>query len=57
MIEEVGALAHLPSYLPDLNPIKETFFKVKAEMKNLEASIANVADIETIVFHDQCMSQ
>ena len=51
MIEEVGALVHfLPPYSPDFNPIEETFSKVKAEMKSLEASMADVADIETIVF-------
>ena len=51
MIEEVGALVHfLPPYSPDFNPIEETFSKVKAEMKNLEVSMADVMDIETIVF-------
>ena len=51
MIEDVGALVHfLPPYSPDFNPIEETFSKVKAEMKNLEASMADVADIETIVY-------
>ena len=50
MIEEVGALVHfLPPNSPDFNPIEETFSKVKAEMKNLEASMADV-DVETIVF-------
>ena len=51
MIEEVGALVHfLPPYSPDFNPIEETFSKVKAEMKNLEVSMVDVMDIETIVF-------
>lgn len=50
MIEEVGALVHfLPPYSPDFNPIEETFSKVKAEMKNMEVSMAGVLDIETIV--------
>ena len=52
MIEEVGALVHfLPPYSPGFNPIEETFSKVKAEMKNLEASMAHVTDIETVVFN------
>ena len=43
MIEEVGALVHfLPPYSPDFNPIEETFSKVKAEMKNLEVSMAEL---------------
>ena len=41
---EVGPLAHfLPPYLPDSNPIEETFLKVKEE------SVYGM-DIETIVF-------
>lgn len=49
MIEEVDALAHfLPPYSPDFNPIKETFSKVKTEMKNMEASMPDVLDIETM---------
>ena len=52
MIEEVGAIVHfLPPYSPDLNPIEETFSKVKAEMKHLEESMPNLSDIETIVFN------
>ena len=51
MIEEVGALVHfLPLYSPDFSPIEETFSKVKAEMKNMEVSMEDVLDIETIVF-------
>lgn len=51
MIEQVGALVHfLPPYSPDFNPIEETFSKVKAEMKNMEAAMADVLDIETIVY-------
>ena len=50
MIEEAGAIVHfLPPYSPDFNPIEETFSKVKAEMKNLEQSMVDVSDIETIV--------
>ena len=49
MIEEVGALVHfLPPYSPDFNPIEETFSKVKTEMKNMEASMPDILDIETI---------
>ena len=52
MIEEVGTLVHfLPPYSPDFNPIEETFSKVKAEMKNLEDSMADMLDIETIVLN------
>ena len=52
MIEQVGALVHfLPPYSPDMNPIEETFSKVKTEMKNLEESMTNVLDIETIVLN------
>ena len=43
MIEEVGALVHFLS--PDFNPIEE---RVKAEMKNMEISMPDVLDIETI---------
>ena len=50
MIEEAGAIVHfLPPYSPDFNPIEETFSKVKAEMKNLEQTMVDVSDIETIV--------
>ena len=37
MIQEVGALVYfLPPYSPDLNPIEETFSKVKATLKLLD---------------------
>ena len=37
MIQEVGALVHfLPPYSPDLNPIEETFSKVKETLKLLD---------------------
>ena len=50
IIEDVGALIHfLPPYSPDLNPIEETFSKVKTEMKNLQQSMTNVLDTETVV--------
>ena len=50
MIEDVGALVHfLPPYSPDLNPIEETFSKVKTEMKNIQQCMTNLLDTETIV--------
>ena len=39
-IESVGVLIHfLPPYSPDLNPLEETFAKVKAYLKTNEAAI------------------
>ena len=39
-IESVGVLIHfLPPYSPDLNPLEETFSKVKAYLKTNEAAI------------------
>ena len=51
MIEEVSVIVHfLPPYSPDLNPIEETFSKVKAEMKYLEVCLDHVVDIKTLVY-------
>lgn len=36
-IQDVGAMVHfLPPYSPDLQPIEETFSKIKTEIKSLE---------------------
>ena len=49
MIEEVGAIVHiLPPYSPDLNPIEESFSKVKNEIKSLERTM-DTSDTETIM--------
>ena len=48
-IEDTGAMVHfLPPYSPDLNPIEETFSKVKSTMQSLEQMMTEVDDIETI---------
>ena len=48
-IEDTGAIVHfLPPYSPDLNPIEETFSKVKSTMQSLEDTMIEVDDIETI---------
>ena len=50
MIQEVGAiLQFLPPYSPDLNPIEMTFSKVKSTIKDLEDTVPQGHDIETIM--------
>ncbi len=54
-IEDVGAVVHfLPPYSPDLNPIEETFSKVKSTMKSLEERMTQTEDIETIALSAFC---
>lgn len=48
-ILDVGALVHfLPPYSPDLQPIEETFSKVKTELSEIENTM-NTADIELLL--------
>ena len=48
-IQDVGALVHfLPPYSPDLQPIEETFSKVKTEIKILEEN-DGIVDVELLL--------
>ena len=49
-ITDVGALIHfLPPYSPDLNPIEETFSKVKSLLKAYDNMLLQVHDTETLL--------
>ena len=50
-IQDVGALVHfLPHYSPDLQPIEETFSKIKTEIKILEQdNDQNSTDVELLL--------
>ena len=49
-IKDVGALIHfLPPYSPDLNPIEETFSKVKQSMKSIEKELVYTSDCEALL--------
>ena len=49
-IEDVGALVHfLPPYSPDLNPIEETFSKVKSILKSTEIDTIGMTDVEDLL--------
>ena len=50
LVASVGALLiYLPPYSPDLNPIEEAFWSVKAFLKAHEAFVHSSRDIETIL--------
>ena len=49
-IEDVGALVHfLPPYSPDLNPIEETFSKVRSILKSTEIVTIGMTDVDDLL--------
>ena len=49
-IQDVGALIHyLPPYSPDINPIEETFSKVKQSMKSIKKELVYTSDCKALL--------